>query len=369
MTLKGWPSLQGRDGAFVQNLGIKYPYMSINHCLHPCIIEQLIERFMLADKEDCVMKTSSKTSLGIDISKHFLDVYANGSTKRYKNAPKGIQELVIWIKKNPCDFVIFEPSGGYEKPLRCALQAQNISFSMIHAAHIRHFAKAKGILAKTDKIDASVLATYGLMFEPTPSHSFEHLEIFQNLKEWVTFRRQILKSLKIEQQKLEHNPLEAIQALITQNMNHLKKQLTCIDEAIQNVINEHPFLVKVKQVLMEEKGIGPVTAFSLMAELPELGKCPHKQITSLVGLAPHNRDSGSMKGYRRIQGRRQAVRCALYMAVVSAVRFNPKIQAFYQRLKQNGKKIKVAMTACMRKMLVILNAKMRNAYENELSFS
>ena len=319
---------------------------------------------MLEDKEDCVMKNTSKTSLGIDVSKHFLDSHAlpDGSQKRYENTPEGLDALMTWMKAHPHQCVVFEPSGGYEQPLILALQSHGLAFSMVHASHIRHFAKAKGWLEKTDKIDACVLAEYGRMFEPNPTINPPNSEILSKLKAWVTFRRQMILSLTEEQQKREHKPPSDIEALILKNMTHLESQIAIIDERIQSLLKTHPFLGKVHGRLMQEKGIGSITAFTLLAELPELGQASHKQITSLVGLAPLNCDSGLRKGYRRTQGGRKSVRCALYMAVVSAIRFNPKIRAFYQRLKDNGKKTKVAMTACMRKMLVMLNAIMRNTY-------
>lgn len=310
------------------------------------------------------MKKHQIASLGIDISKKYLDVYCLplNFSARYENSLQGFKVLLSWIQEHPVQFIIFEPSGGYEKPLRVFLTAHTISFSMINAGQVRHFAKAKGLLAKTDKIDAVVLAKYGLKFQP--KNFIDTSPEAQELQEWVLARRKITEALYLEYQRLEHKPIPEIEILGHQTINHFKTQQNFVDEKIRTLIQHSPVFLSKQLLLMQEKGIGEVTAATLIAQLPELGKCSHQQIAALVGVAPHNHDSGNLKGCTK--GGRQSVRCALYMAVISALKSNPKIRAFYQRLREKGKKAKVAITACIRKFVIILNAILRNAYENNL---
>jgi len=312
------------------------------------------------------MKNKKISSLGIDISKHYLDVYSlpNNYSARHKNTPEGLKTLLSWIQSKSFDFIVFEPSGGYEKFLRELLTAHKVAFSMVNAAQIRHFAKAKGFIAKTDEIDAMVLAEYGLKLQPKTFT--DSPQKTQELQEWVMARRKIIESLHVEHQRLEHNPSQEIKEMIYQTIDHFKAQQRAVEKKIQMLVSQHmPFLNKHK-LLTQEKGIGDLTAATLIAELPELGKCSPQQISALVGVAPHNHDSGNMKGYRRIRGGRKTVRRALYMAVLSALRSHPKIRVFYQKLRAKGKKAKVAITACMRKLLVVLNAILRNAYDKNL---
>jgi transposase len=312
------------------------------------------------------MKEQNIASLGIDVSKKYLDDYCLPTrySSRYENTQEGFDKLLSWIRSNPVNCIIFEPSGGYEKNLRMALMHHELKFSIINAAQIRYFTKAKGLLAKTDKIDAMVLAEYGFKLHPKPFTDTGQKT--QELQEWLMARRKILEAMRFESQRLEHNPCQEIQGMIMQTIGYFKAQQKVVDEKIQALIKQSkPFLQK-QALLIQEKGIGNLTAATLIAELPELGKFSHQQIAALVGVAPHNHDSGNLKGYRRTKGGRKSVRSALYMAVISALKSNPKIRPFYQRLRQNGKKAKVALTACIRKLLIILNATLRNAYDNNL---
>jgi len=312
------------------------------------------------------MKKQKIASLGIDISKQHLDIYHLPSqfSARYENSAEGLEALRIWIHSHPVNFIVFEPSGGYEKALRSFLSMHKLEFSMINASQIRHFAKAKGLLAKTDKIDALVLADYGLKFQPKPFAGISQER--QELREWLHARRKIMDSLRLEYQRLEHSPSSEIKELIYLTIEHFKAQKKCVEKKIQLLLQQSSLFLNSQKVLLQEKGIGNFVAATLIAELPELGKCSHQQIAALVGVAPHNHDSGNLKGYRCTKGGRKNVRCALYMAVISAIRSNPKIRAFYQRLREKGKRAKVAITACIRKLLIILNAMLRNAYADNL---
>ena len=313
------------------------------------------------------MKTLNESSIGIDISKHLLDVVhlPSNTIKQYANNTQGIKALIKWIKGNTPDLIVFEPTGGYEKLLKSTLIKAKQPFSMVNAKLIRNYAKAKGLLAKSDKIDAKILAEYGIKMQPpltsnTPCY-------IEPLREWLKRRNQIVDNLRIEQQRLDHNITQDITDLISQTINHLNEQLDIIDIKIRDIIAHSNELANQQQLLMQEKGIGAITSAILLAELPELGRVTHGQIASLVGVAPHCRDSGNFKGYRHVQGGRKIVRNALYMAVISAIKSNIKIKTFYQRLRNNGKKTKVAITACIRKFLVILNATLKLKYYNAIT--
>ena len=308
------------------------------------------------------MKKLNNSSLGIDISKQFLDIHhlPSNLSKKYENTPQGIKLLLKWMSKNYIESVIFEPTGGYEKLLRTMLTKANISFSMVNAKRIRDYAKAKGLFAKTDKVDAKLLADYAIKIQPKITNVLSsEIEL---LREWLKRRSQITDNIKNENQHLENVSCQDIIAMIRNTIIHLKQQLDIVEEKIQNIINCDNTLKMHQKLLMQEKGIGVITSATLLAELPELGLVSHPQISAIVGVAPHCQDSGSFKGHRRVQGGRKKVRKALYMAVISAIKSNSKIKVFYKRLRDNGKKAKVAITACIRKFIIILNAILRNNY-------
>lgn len=309
------------------------------------------------------MKKLNESSLGIDISKHFLDIYhlPNNISKKYENTPQGVKSLLKWMAKKHIESVVFEPTGGYEKLLRITLTKANIPFSMVNAKRIRDYAKAKGLLSKTDKIDANLLAEYAIKIQPKITNiASSKIEL---LKEWLKCRTQIIDNIKNENQHLEHASCQEIIEMIHDTINHLKQQLGIAEAKIKDIIAEDNTLTIQQELLMQEKGIGFTTSATLLAELPELGLITHQQIAAIVGVAPHCQDSGSFKGRRRVQGGRKKVRNALYMAVISAIKSNSKIKTFYTRLRNNGKPAKVAITACIRKFVIMLNAILRNHYQ------
>lgn len=306
------------------------------------------------------MNKQISSSFGIDVSKEYLDVYhlPSHTAKRYRNTFQEMKPLLKWISSHKPDHIIFEPSGGYERLLKDTLTAHNLPFSMVNAQQIRHFARAKGLLAKTDKIDSQALADYGITLKPIPT-----LPIPDNLlllKDWLKHRRQITESLRTQHQYLEGQPPQEIQQMIQKTIALLENQQTFINSKIQTLIDQSQDLVVKQKCLMQEKGIGPLVSATLIAELPELGNISHQKIAALVGVAPHNHDSGKLQAYRSTKGGRKNVRNILYMAVISALRSNIKIKTFYQRLRVNGKKAKVAIVACIRKFLIILNAILKN---------
>jgi transposase len=312
------------------------------------------------------MNERNISSLGIDISKGYLDIHhlPTQITNRYPNNVEGVEALIQWIKTHSASYIVFEASGGYERILKKLLDANHLPYSMVNAGRIRHFAKAKGLLAKTDSIDSRVLADYGLTINPAPS--LKSSSSLQELREWLKYRRQVIDALCLNHQYLEHKPPQDIEILIQQTIKTLEAQKELIDNKIQLHIKQSRDLEAKKNCLVQEKGIGHLTAAILIAELPELGIFSHQQISALVGVAPYNQDSGHLKGPRFIKGGRKLVRSTLYMATLSAIRANSKIRTFYLRLRANGKKAKVAVTACIHKFLIILNAIMRNAYKQNL---
>jgi transposase len=310
--------------------------------------------------------------IGIDISKSTLDIFIhpNNIYKQFSNDKKGIEYLIKFINKDYIQhdryLVIIEPSGGYEKLLQSNLLKNypHIDSAKVNARQIRDFARSMGKLAKTDKIDSRVLAEYGLRMDVRVM--IKGQESLDVLSELVKRRRQLVDDLARNKTRLEKCRLmEHTQVLesIKKHLEFLKEEIINIDLEIDKEISKNKEIAAKKKIITEINSIGEVTAAVLLAELPELGKIDHRQISALVGVAPNNKDSGTMRGERHISGGRLSVRCALYMAVISAIKHNEIIKEFYQRLKANGKKPKVALVACMRKLIIIVNAKLRDYYQ------
>ena len=305
--------------------------------------------------------THTTTTIGIDVSKQYLDAFCRHDQKtlRVPNHPQGITALLAWIgQRTARPFMVIEPTGGYEHTLQTMLLDQGLSLAKVNARQVREFARAKGQLAKTDAIDASVLADYGQVMAPRTlvGTSPEQQELAQLVKR----RRQLVELATIEKNRLEKVHDELTTQSIQRMLRVLKEEIQEMDARMAKLIEAHESLSDSQDVVRQVKGIGPLTFAILLAELPELGRIGNKQISSLVGVAPHNVDSGMMRGRRRIRGGRVSIRCALYMAVLSAIQHDPGMKRFYQHLVEEGKKPKkVALVAVMRKMLVRLNAKMR----------
>lgn len=311
------------------------------------------------------IEVAMNTSIGIDISKGYLDVYSlpDHQSKRFKNNESGLESFLSFLQVGKgVGFIVFEPTGGYEKRLITALFVAGFAFSMVNARQIRDFARACGKLAKTDKVDSKVLAEFGLKMHPRPT--LVHSQTQNQLQDWVTRRRQVVDMLVAEKNHFDQATQKPLQEAIQNTLDHLKDHLKKIDKTLQDFLEQDVNLRKACELITEVKGVGKTTAAVLLADLPELGKLSPRQIASLAGLAPFNQDSGNSRGQRHIRGGRMSVRCALYMATLVAVRHNQTLKEFYQRLRDNGKKPKVALTACMRKLLVILNAILRKYYES-----
>ena len=299
---------------------------------------------------------------GCDISSRRLDLCILdpdcARASRHDNTAAGIATLVGELAQAGTDLVVVEPSGGYERALLEALWTAGLSVALVPAQRVRHFARAHGQLAKTDAIDARVLAEYGARMcpDPTPRRD-EKLSLLRAL---VARRRQLVENRKAEKTRAPKAGLPAVRTSIERHLRHLAEEIAVIEREIRAAIAACRAIAARDRQMQSLPGIGPATARVLLAEMPELGRLAPGQAAALAGLAPHPRDSGRWRGKRFISGGRKPVRDALYMAATSAAfHTDSRFAAFYRRLRQAGKPHKVALVAVMRKMIVTLNAMMR----------
>jgi len=304
------------------------------------------------------MTSEQKQVVGIDVSKVRLDVALAGEkeVRVWPNNPDGRERLSGWLGKQKIELVVLEASGGLETPLVSQLISDGLAVAVVNPTRIRAFAHAEGLLAKTDKIDAQLIARFGLKMEPAPQAARDQTQI--ELKALVTRRHQVITILTTEKNRT-HTTSGAMQEHIGKHIDWLETEVEALNQQIAQMIAANPLWQETATLVESAPGVGTVTSATLIANLPELGQLNRQQIAAMVGLAPFNHDSGPRRGKRRIFGGRASVRCGLYMATLSATRCNPLIKAFYQRLLANGKAKKVALTACMRKLLTILNAMVR----------
>ena len=304
-----------------------------------------------------------KEYVGVDVSKERLDmvVYSTGETHSFGNHDADIAKATIWLKQVIPAIIVMEATGGMEVPLYVALQEADLPVAVVNPRHIRDFARSMGVLAKTDKVDAKVLARYAATIQPETRPGPD--EKARQLKALVTRRRQLGEMIVAETNRARAIRDKAVKQRIQVHIDWLKQELANIDRSISRMIKEDPVWHAKGKLLQSVPGVGPVLSATIIADLPELGILSPKKIAALVGVAPFNRDSGKRRGERSIWGGRCKVRQSLYMAALSAVRFNPTIQTFYNRLVASGKEKKVAITACMRKLVTILNAMLKhNSY-------
>lgn len=294
--------------------------------------------------------------VAVDVSKEKLDVLLDDSNQYFviNNDDVDIKKLINKIKRKKQMRLVFEASGGYERKLRNLALKSGIPCSICQGKRIRDFARSQGKIAKTDKIDTKIIAEYAkktdLQIINTRSLHTEQLRALN------TRRRQILDLLNQEENKLEIKAEELITQSIYAVVNCLKEELEKLDQEIDKQFETHEDLKQKKEILETIPGLGVVSITTLVADLSELGTLSKSQITSLAGLAPMNRDSGKFSGKRKTGHSRGQTKSVLYMAALSAIRHNPKIKNFYTRLKQKGKPTKVALVACMRKLVVYANA-------------
>jgi transposase len=307
---------------------------------------------------------SPKAFVGVDVSKDTLDFACcteeETTTLRFQNSSDGIADLVKECKTHSIEIIVFEATGGYERPAIAELVAAGLPVVVINPRQARDFARATGRLAKTDRLDAQVLAAFGKAVQPAIRPLND--EKTEELREKLTRHRQLVQLRVAEGHRLAQARAAAVRYSIQEVLRMLDKQLDKLDKDVDRLLRESSVWREKDNLLRSVPGVGPQTSRMLLAHLPELGKCSRRQIAMLVGVAPLNRDSGKMRGKRKIWGGRANVRSAVYMATLVAIRFNPIIQHYYHRLLQEGKRKKVALVACMRKLLGILNAMLREGH-------
>ena len=297
--------------------------------------------------------------IGIDVAKAQLDVACRPTTARWTvpHTISGMGRLIQRLRRLRPTLVVLEATGGLELNLASELAAAALPVAVVNPRQVRHFAKATGQLAKTDALDAAVLAQFAEavrpLARPLPDTATRQLEALVNR------RRQLLSMLTAEQNRRSRAPRD-MQEEIQRHIEWLEQRVADLERTLGQQIQQSAIWRERDDLLQSMPGVGPVLSRTVLAELPELGTLDRRAIAALVGVAPLNRDSGAWRGTRRIEGGRGHVRAVLYMAAVTAARCNPVIRAFYQRLRAAGKTVKVALTACMRKVLTILNAIMKH---------
>ena len=297
--------------------------------------------------------------VGVDISKKQLDYayYGEKDSHQVSNDEAGIAQLIEELQKRQVGLVVMEATGGLERLSLTLLHQAKINAALVNPRQARDFAKAIGKLAKTDRIDCHTLAHFGNAVQLRVYQLPDGQQ--QLLSALITRRRQVLELLTMERNRL-HSTHPELKARLKKHIAFLKDELKQMDDELDDFIRNTPDWKAKNKQLRTVPGVGRVMATTLIAELDELGKVPNKAIAALVGVAPFNKDSGQSRGRMMIKGGRAEVRTALYMATLTAIRHNPVIKAFFERLRKAGKEFKVAMTACMHKLLIILNTMVKN---------
>jgi transposase len=295
--------------------------------------------------------------VGIDVSKARLDIAARGEEWPVTNDLDGIGKLISRLQTLNPGLTVVESTGGLERLVVAEMWAAGLPVALVNPRRVREFGKSIGLLAKTDRIDARLLLRFGEAVKPDPICLPSEEE--QKLSALMTRRRQVIEMLTMEKNHLcSSHP--AAKESITKIKTVLQQELDELDHQIEDFIDQFPSFKKKDEILRSTPGVGKVTAAILLSDLPELGTLDRKKIAALVGVAPFNNDSGRFRGKRRIKGGRPSVRTVLYMATLSATKFNPVIHTFYEHLVLQGKAKKVAIVACMRKMLIFLNSMIRD---------
>jgi transposase len=300
--------------------------------------------------------------IGVDVSKGWLDCALLDSgkgileTQRYSNDASGHSKLIAWAQQAQCALLVVEATGGYEGCVVAALATAAVAVAVINPRQARDFAKALGVLAKTDRVDALVLARFAERLRPQVR--VPKSEELSALEELLVRRRQLVEMLGAERQR-QAMARGTIARQIAQHVRWLQRQIKAADGDLSGMIERSSLMQHKLEVLTSAPGVGRLTAVALLSQLPELGQLNEKRISALVGVCPFCRDSGRFRGKRIIWGGRARVRAALYMAALTATRYNEVIRAFYQRLLSAGKAKKLALVACMHKLLLMLNAMIR----------
>jgi transposase len=321
--------------------------------------DRILARALLLYRAEDAMTITKEHFIGIDVSMDRCDVAVLGekATVQFANTKKGVTEFVRQMSQVKPKIIVVEATGGYEETLVLGLFEAGLPVALVSPQRVRQYARARGLLAKTDTLDAQNLAEYGKNIQPRlfVAKSEER----RQLSTLVGRRKQLEEMLYAEKNRLRTQSSEIVSSL-ERVIGCLETEVKQMEEEIRSFIQTHEDLKAQEALLRSAKSIGPVTSATLLADLPELGKLDRKQIAALVGVAPMNFDSGRKRGYRKTKGGRPDVRNVLYMSTLSGIRYNSVIKAQYEQLVKRGKEKKVAITACMRKMLTILNAMLRD---------
>jgi len=302
------------------------------------------------------MEQKLKTKvIGVDVSKSTLDCYFlhNDQFKQYNNTKKGIESLIRYCRSESIELIVCESTAHYHKQLEILMLEDKLPLAVANPRHTRRYAQALGYLAKTDKLDAKVLALFGQATNP-PIRELSRIEV-RNLRVYVNRRNQLINVKTSETLRKSSITEDFVIDEISEHIEQIEKQIKIYDKKIMDLINSDEEFTKIFKIIISVPGASVVTASTLIAYLPELGKRKRNQIAALVGVAPYNNDSGTKSGKRTCFGGRKEVRNILYLGMLSAVRCNDYIKPIYQRLRQNGKPSKVAMNACARKMIIMIN--------------
>jgi transposase len=318
-------------------------------------LEPLIERRLL-QRQLVFARMSQNTSIyyvGLDIAKLSIELHLSGRFHELPTTKGGGAKLLKLLQARPGAHVVCEATGGYERPIVALLHAAGIKVSVLNPARVRNFARAKGLLAKTDRLDAAVLTAYGECFHPQATAPLSVPQ--RRLADLIARRLQVIDLLVIEKNRLHQIVDPKLRRLAMQLQRHLESQMEQIEEVIAELLLEDTVLQEKAKRLEQIGGVGKHTAVAVLAQIPELGHLNRREVAALSGLAPINRDSGQWKGKRFISGGRTGVRRVLYMAAVSAARCNPILKIVYQRLRAACKPAKVALTAIMRRLVIYMN--------------
>jgi transposase len=304
----------------------------------------------------------SERNVGIDIGKSMLDmcIYEVDIYTQHSNTPEGVRQLLKQLSRYKVTRIIVEATGGYERALVEACADKELPLVIVQPMQVRQFAKAQCIIAKTDKLDSRLIAQFGAVMKPEPRPL--NSKKIRYIRDLLSRKRQ-LNDMRTQELNRQHKAPVALAATHKRLIKVLNKEIEWVNKLLVKEVSEVTEWQRTYDIVSSVPGIGDGAAFTLLGELPELGNLSARKIAALCGLAPFNRDSGAMKGRRRIQGGRAPIRTVLYMAMLSAIQCNPIIKRFYQKLVAQGKHKKVALTACMRKMVTILNAMVRDNCE------
>jgi transposase len=301
-------------------------------------------------------ESAMKTFIGIDVAKQFFDLYdlAEDHDQRFDHTEAGIGACLRYLNQRTPTLIVMESTGGYETDLAVALSDAGLPVAVVNPKRIRDFARATGRLAKTDQIDARMIAGYAATLQPLPQGVWDKQT--RTIKALVARRNQLVEMKVAESNRREHISDSAIARSITAVIKTLAQEITRVERKLRDQITRTPKLKQKADQLTSVPGIGETTALMLIAEMPELGSLNRRQIAALIGVAPINRDSGTFRGKRMTGGGRRDVRTRLFLPTIVATRYNPVIRQFYQRLLASGKTKMTALVACMRKLITMLNA-------------